>query len=130
MSKDIETIAAVLTSYQDALNASNSDRVMALYAPNGVCMLQHRPASVGSEAIRQAYSEVFLNRTLRVKFTIEEVVPTNADWAFARATSAGTSTTEATEERAQSTQELFVFQKIDYEWKIARHCLCTTDAPE
>ena len=102
---------------------------MALYAPNGVCMLQHRPASVGSEAIRQAYSEVFLKVTFRVKFTVEEIVPTNADWAFARASSAGTLMTEAGGERAQSTQELFIFQKIDYKWKIARHCLSTTDAP-
>jgi len=28
-----------------------------------------------------------------------------------------------------SLQELFVFQKIDGAWKIARYCFCTTNPP-
>lgn len=120
----------MLISYQDALNASNTDRVMELYAPNCVFMPQHCPTIIGSEAIRKAYEGIFASITLRVRFKIEEIVPTNADWAFARTTSAGTATPKAGEASAEANQELFVFQKIEGEWRIARYCFCTTNMRE
>lgn len=129
MSKDIDAIRSVLLAYQDALNASSTDKVMALYAPDGVFMPQHSLASVGAEAVREAYDGVFSVITLKVKLDIQEIVPTNADWAFARTTSAGTGTEKTGGGGMEANQELFVFQKISRDWKIARHCFCTTNPP-
>ena len=47
MNADELAIAAVLVKYQDALNQSDTNAVMNLYASDGVFMPQHfRPASV------------------------------------------------------------------------------------
>ena len=129
VSKDIEAIAVILISYQDALNASSTDKVMALYAPNGVFMPQHSSTSIGYEAVRKAYDRAFSAMTFHVKFNIEEIVPTNADWAFARTTSAGTTTAKSGGGRTGGNQDLFVFQKLDDEWRIARYCYCSTNPP-
>ena len=130
MSKDIDEMAAIITSYQDALNASNADQVMSLYASNAVFMPQHSPASIGLEAVRQAHIALFSSTTLRIRFKIEEIVPTNADWAFARTTSEGAVTIRTGPSEDEASQGLILFQKIEGEWKIARYCFCTMNARE
>lgn len=102
---------------------------MALYAPNGVFMPQHFPTSIGFEAVSNAYHGIFSTMMLQVKLSIEEVVPTNADWAFARTTLVGTVTTKSGVELAEANQELVVLQKINGTWKIARYCFCTMSSP-
>jgi hypothetical protein len=57
MNANDEAIAAVLANYQDALNQSDTDAVMKLYASDGVFTPQHSPSSVG--AVRKAYDAVF-----------------------------------------------------------------------
>lgn len=127
VSKDIEAMAAVLTTYQDALNASNTDQVLSLYTSDGVFMPQYSSASVGTEEVRHAYDQIFSSITLQIRVNVEEIVPTNANWAFARTTSVGTATTKSGEVREEANQELFVFQNVDDEWRIARYCFCTTN---
>ena len=130
MSQEEQEIFAVLKAYESALNASDTDAVMDLYAVDGVFMPQHFPSSVGSEAVRQAYDSVFRALQLTVTFAIREVHKTSEDWAFARTNSAGTVLVHATGERsAEANQELFVMQKIDNQWKIARYCFSTTNPP-
>jgi len=128
VSEDIDAIAALLTSYQDALNASSIDKVVALYAPSGVFMPQHFSASIGPEAISRVYHGIFSSMTLQVRFSIEEIVPTNANWAFARTTSDGTIIKKSGVASAEANHELYVLQKIGGFWKIARFCFCTTDS--
>ncbi|MCU1293898.1 MAG: Ketosteroid isomerase, partial [Bryobacterales bacterium] len=49
---------------------------------------------------------------------------------FARTNSAGTATVNATAgSSAEANQELFIFQKIEDAWKIARYCFSTTNPP-
>jgi uncharacterized protein (TIGR02246 family) len=130
MNADEEAIAAVLAMYQDALNQSSSDAVMKLYAPDGVFMPQNSPSSVGAQAIRKAYDAVFDAIKLNVKFDIAEIRQLAPDWAFARTNSAGRVRLNATgESSAEGNQELFVFQKIRGDWKIARYCFSTTNPP-
>ncbi|TVY84873.1 hypothetical protein LSUE1_G000681 [Lachnellula suecica] len=93
---------------------------MKLYAPNGVFMAQHFPTAVGNEAVRKAYDMTFDAITLSVDFNIIEVVPINDEWAFARTASAGTTKLKAGGGGPEANQELFVMQKIDGVWKIAR----------
>ena len=80
--------------------------------------------------MRQAYEAVFRTIRLSVTFQIQEVHPVAPAWAFARTNSAGTVLVHATgEETAEANQELFVLQKIDDAWKIARYCFSTTHPP-
>jgi uncharacterized protein (TIGR02246 family) len=124
------SIADVLTKYQDALNASDTEAVMHLYAADGVFMPQNFPSSVGADAVRKAYDSVFHTITLSVKFKVEEIRQVAPDWAFARTTSAGRVKVNATGGGGpEANQELFVFQKIGDAWKIARYCFSTTNPP-
>ena len=128
MNADEKAIAAVLAKYQDALNQSNTDAVMKLYAADGVFMPQNSPSSVGAQAVRKAYDAVFDAIKLTVKFDVVEVRQLAPEWGFARTNSAGRVRVNATgETSAEGNQELFVFQKIGETWKIARYCFSTTN---
>jgi uncharacterized protein (TIGR02246 family) len=130
MNTDEKAIGAVLAKYQDALNQSSTDAVMKLYAPDGVFMPQNSASSVGAQAVRRAYDAVFNAIKLSVKFDIAEIRQLAPGWAFARTNSAGTVKVNATgESSAEGNQELFVFQKIGEDWKIARYCFSTTNPP-
>jgi uncharacterized protein (TIGR02246 family) len=130
MNANEKAVAAVLADYEDALNQSDTEAVMKLYAPDGVFMPQHFPSSVGADAVRKAYDGVFEAITLKVKFVVAEVHQIAPDWAIARTNSAGTVTVKATGGGGpEANQELFVFQKIDGAWKIARYCFSTTNPP-
>ena len=130
MNTEEKALAAVLAKYQDALNQSNTDAVMRLYAADGVFIPQNSPSSVGTQAVRKAYDAVFDAIKLTVKFDIVEVRQLAPEWAFARTNSAGRVQVNATgETSAEGNQELFVFQKIGDTWKIARYCFSTTNPP-
>jgi uncharacterized protein (TIGR02246 family) len=128
---DEAAIRALLSSYQDALNASSTSAVMPLYAQDGVFMPQHSPSSVGIEAVRVAYDAVFKAIKLTVRFDVVEVVQMAPDWAFARTNSSGTTKIHATDAtNPEANQELFLFRKDGRgAWKIARYCFSTTTPP-
>lgn len=125
-----EAVAAVLAEYQNALNQSDVDAVMRLYAPDGVFMPEYSPTSAGATAVRRAYDMVFNAIALRVKFDVAEIKQLAPEWVFARTNSAGIVKVHATGETLpEANQELFIFQKIDGAWKIARYCFATTNPP-
>ena len=130
MNANEKAVAAVLAKYQDALNQSDADTVMKLYASDGVFMPQNSPSSVGAEEVRRAYEAVFETIKLTVKFNVAEVVEISPNWVFARTNSAGTVKVHATGGGGpEANQELFLFQKIGGDWKIARYCFSTTNPP-
>jgi len=130
MNADEQAVAAVLAKYQDTLNQSDTNAVMNPYASDGVFMPQHFPSSVGAVAVRKAYDAVFNAITLTVKFNVAEIHQIAPEWAIARTNSAGTVKVRATGGGGpEANQELFVFQKIDGTWKIARYCFSTTNPP-
>jgi uncharacterized protein (TIGR02246 family) len=124
-------IAAVLVSYEDALNVSNTDGVMPLYAEDGVFMPPFSRSAVGLAAVRQAYDSVFKVIRLSVKFDVTEAVQMAPDWAFARSNSTGTVLVNATGVKsAEANQELFIFTRPhDGAWKIARYSFSSTNPP-
>jgi uncharacterized protein (TIGR02246 family) len=67
MNANEKAVAAVLAKYQDALNQSDTDAVMKIYAPDGVFMAQNSPSSVGADEVRRAYDAVFKTIKLTVK---------------------------------------------------------------
>jgi len=130
MNADEQAVAAVLAKYQDALNQSDTNAVMNLYASDGVFMPQHFPSSVGAVAVRKAYDAVFNAITLTVKFNVAEIHQIAPEWAIARTNSAGTVKVKATGGGGpEANQELFVCPKSDTPWKIARYCFSTTSPP-
>ena len=123
-------ITDTLRRYEAALNASNIGAVMKLYAEDGVFMPQHFPSAVGAAQVRAAYDGVFSTIRLSVAFDILEVVPVAENWAFARTNSSGTVTLLATGDSGpEANQELFVMQRVEGAWKIARYAFCTTNPP-
>jgi uncharacterized protein (TIGR02246 family) len=130
MNAEETAVAAVLKEYETALNGSDAEAALKLYAPDGVFMPQHSPSSVGVPAVRKAYDAVFAAITLRVRFDIAEIRQIAPDWVLARTNSAGRTKINATgAEGQEANQELFLFQKIGGGWKIARYCFCTTNPP-
>src|SRR5437868_12716967 len=124
-------ITSLLSSYEAALNASNTAAVMPLYADDAVFMPPNNQPAVGAAAVRQAYEALFKAIKLDLKFTVAEVVQVAPDWAFARTNSAGTLTVNAAGAKsAEANQELFIFKKgADGAWKIARYSFSTTNPP-
>lgn len=124
-------IETVLSTYEKALNASDTDTVLTLYADNGVFMAQHSAPNVGKDAVRTAYNAVFKAITLDVEFTITEIQQVSPEWAFALTVSEGFVTINATgDKQAEANQELFIFQKQDNgDWKIGRYIFSTTNPP-
>ena len=115
------SIEATLKTYETALNASDTDAVLALYTEDGVFMPTEAPTAVGKEQIRAAYEHVFGTIKFDIVFSIDEIVQ-HGDFAFARTLSKGKVTvlgkgvTLPAEHR-----ELFVLKKTGDDWKIARY---------
>ena len=128
---DRTKIETVLSTYEKALNASDADTVMTLYADDGVFMPQNSVPNVGKEAVRAAYDRAFQAIKLDIEFTVDEVLHVAPEWAFARTRSEGFVTINATGDRGpEANQELFVFHKQDDgKWKIARYIFSTTNPP-
>ncbi len=125
---DKTQIEAVLKTYERVLNASDVNGVVKLYSRDGVFMAQHNPSAVGIEQVEAAYTAVFQAIDLNVEFDIVEVKVIADDWAFARTNSSGTTTINATGDKVpEGNQELFLMQKINGDWKIARYGFSTTN---
>ena len=73
MNQNEKAIAALLANDQEALNQSDTNSVMKLYASHDVFIQQHSPSSGGADAIRKAYDAVFNTIKLDVDFKVAEV---------------------------------------------------------
>jgi uncharacterized protein (TIGR02246 family) len=120
-----------MSSYEEALNASNTAAVLPLYTEDGVFMPPYSQSAVGKAAVRTAYEAVFEAIALKVKFTIAELVLMSPEWAFVRTNSAGTNKINKTGAVSpEGNQELFIFHKgADGKWRIARYSFSSTNPP-
>lgn len=127
---DQQAITQLLNSYEQALNASDTEAVLKLYADDGVFMPSEAPTSIGKEAVKGAYNYVFSQIKLNIKFSIDEIEVHN-DLAFARTISRGTTDVLAAGITVpEENRELFVFQKSDGQWKIARYIFNKMQPPK
>lgn len=127
---DTDQVRALLKSYERVLNASDVAGILELYTDDGVFMPQHNPSAVGIDQVEAAYTAVFNEINLNVEFDIVEVEVIAQTWAFARTNSSGTTTINVTGDKvSEGNQELFVLQKVDGVWKIARYGFSTTNPP-
>jgi uncharacterized protein (TIGR02246 family) len=131
MTPNEKAVAEVLAAYNVALNSSDTNAVMPLYADDGVFMPPYSPSAVGLAQVRKAYDAVFKAIKLTVKFDIAEIVELSPDWVFARTNSAGKTLNHGTgKTSAEGNQELFLFRKgKDGKFKIARYSFSPTNPP-
>lgn len=116
-----QSIKNLLNKYQTSLNTSDANLAQSLYTKDGVFMPTEAPSAIGSNAILQSYQYVFSQIQLNIAFEIEEI-QVEGDMAFAVTSSKGTTLIHATGDTVpEANRELFVFEKINGEWKIARY---------
>lgn len=123
MNNQIEksAIEKLLFSYRDALNTSDVNKVLPLYTNDGIFMPSNAPSAIGQEQIKGSYEFVFKTIQLNIEFYIDEII-VHGDFAFARTTSKGTTLIHANGQTVpEENRELFVFQKTNGQWKIARY---------
>lgn len=114
-------IEELLKTYQKSLNTSDAKLVQRLYTKDGVFMPTEAPSGIGAEGILKAYEFVFSQIQLTIEFHIEEI-EVEGNMAFAVTGSKGTAKIHASGvEVAEANRELFVFEKVNGEWKIARY---------
>lgn len=120
-----------MANYGKLLNQSDVENIIKLYASDGVLMEQYSSSSVGIAKIQKAYQATFKMFTLNVVYKTDEIKQIALDWIFARSRSTGTVKMNATGKNGPpiANQELWIFQKINGLWKIARYCFTTTKPP-
>jgi len=125
--KEKQAIEQLLSEYKKALNTSDAKLAQSLYAKDGIFMPTEAPSAVGSEQILKSYEFIFSQIQLDIEFYIEEIVVEN-DLAFATTSSKGQVLVRAINQKApEANRELFVFEKIHGEWKIARYMFNKTE---
>jgi len=119
--KDKEQIEKLLMVYRESLNTSDVSKAVNSYTKDGVFMPSAAPTANGTEALKGAYEFVFSQIQLNIEFFIEEIVIEN-NIAFALTTSKGTTLIHATGDTVpEENREMFVFEKENNTWKIARY---------
>lgn len=116
-----QAIEKLLFAYRDALNASDVTKVLPLYTNDGIFMPSNAPSAIGQEQVKASYGFVFKTIQLNIEFFVDEIV-VNGDYAFARTTSKGTTLIHENGQTVpEENRELFVLQKVNGQWKIARY---------
>ncbi|MDW3195056.1 MAG: nuclear transport factor 2 family protein [Cytophagales bacterium] len=122
-----QKIVELLSEYQKSLNTSDADLAQSLYTKEGIFMPSGSPTAFGPERILESYNSIFSKEKITVDLSIEEIEIEDL-FAFALANSMvktillQTGTTSILAKRA-----LFIFEKIEGEWLIARCMLNMTE---
>lgn len=116
-----EKIESLLGEYKKSLNTSDAKLAQSLYAKDGIFMPSGAPSAIGLDNILKSYEFIFSQIQLNIEFFIDEIL-VEGDFAFATTSSKGTTLIHANGETIpEENRELFVFEKVNDEWKIARY---------
>ncbi len=122
-----QKIEVLLSEYEKSLNTSDAKLAQSLYTNDGIFMPTEAPSGIGSEGILKSYEYVFSQIQLNIDFFIEEI-QVEGNMAFAVTTSKGTTLIHATGDKIpEANRELFVFEKVNNDWKIARYMFNKTE---
>lgn len=130
--REITSVREQLQRYETALNAADTNAVMALYATDSVFMPQHSLPAVGRDAVRVAYNKVFASIKLDIRFEIDEIRLLSPEWAMARTRSNGTLKVLGSSHAPspEANQEIFLLHHDqDGQWRFARYIFSTTNPP-
>lgn len=123
-----QKIEALLGEYKKSLNTSDAKLAQSLYTKDGIFMPSEIPSGIGSENILKSYEFVFSQIQLNIEFFIEDI-EVEGNMAFAVTSSKGSVKIHANgAELPEANRELFVFEKVDGEWKIARYMFNKTES--
>ncbi len=118
---DRQQIKLLLNNYQQALNNSDTSKVIPMYTTDGIFMPSKKPSAVGANQVKTAYQHVFLALDLNVKFHIDEIEQ-HGDIAFVRTTSDGKiKLLEKNITITNNSRELFILKRVNSQWKIYRY---------
>ncbi|OEK09116.1 hypothetical protein A8C32_14175 [Flavivirga aquatica] len=116
-----QEIKSLLMAYKETLNTSDAEKATSLYAKDGIFMPSGAPSAIGTDSIKGAYDFVFSQIQLNIEFYIEEITIENT-LAYAVTSSKGTTLIHTNGETIpEENRELFVFEKENGKWKIARY---------
>lgn len=116
-----QKLEKLLGEYQKSLNTSDAKLAQSLYTKDGIFMPTEAPSGIGSQGILDAYNYVFSLIKLNIEFHIDEIA-VEGNMAYAVTSSKGTTTILSNgATMPESNRELFVFEKNEGEWKIARY---------
>ncbi len=122
-----QKIEFLLNAYKKALNTSDAGLAQSLYTKDGIFMPTEAPSAVGSENIKKSYEFIFKQIQLNIEFFIDEIQIEN-NMAYAVTSSKGSVLIHENGLKvAEANRELFVFEKISDEWKIARYMFNKTE---
>jgi uncharacterized protein (TIGR02246 family) len=117
-SKDASLAQKTVHDYFSALNASNADKVVSLFAKDGVLLPTGAPTAEGTVQLKGNYDYVFDNFSFDLKETIESVFVFD-DYAYVRSTSKGSLLIKSENQKVtEDFREVFVLKKINGDWKI------------
>jgi len=125
-----QKIEKLISEYKKSLNTSDAKLAQSLYTKGGIFMPTEAPSGIGSEGILKSYEYVFSQIKLTIEFFIEEI-EVEGNMAFAVTSSKGTVKILANGmEVPEANRELFVFEKVNEDWKIARYMFNKTEPKE
>lgn len=120
--KDEIAIRQLLKDYAAALRAESAEQAAALYTRDGVVISPGAPVAAGNRNVEINYENTFKAIGLDLDFTIHEITVIDHQYAIVRSTSRGMVTVHANNTvKADDFRELFVMQKEQGTWKIARY---------
>jgi uncharacterized protein (TIGR02246 family) len=116
-----QEIESLLMTYKGTLNTSDAEKAASLYTKDGIFMPSSAPSAIGTENVKAAYDFVFSQIQLSIEFYIEEIT-VEGTFAYAVTSSKGSVLIHATGDKVpEENRELFVFEKENGTWKIARY---------
>lgn len=125
---DQTAIKTLLDTYERSLNTSDAELAASLYGPEGIFMPLYLPTAEGNE-ILGSYQQIFAAIKLEIAFQVDDL-SVDGDTAHALTRSEGHVTLLESGTRApESNRELFVFERREDDWKIARYMFNKTSPP-
>lgn len=120
MQEDEKAINNLIISYKNALKDASVEKVLSNYTIDGVLMSPDSPTVIGDK-IGDAYSSIFDSVEIDIDFTLANII-IGENYAFVQSTSDGSALVKALNQTVpEQNRELFVMQRINGEWKIARY---------
>ena len=123
MNEEKQKLVAVLDQYKTATNTADAKLAASLYAEDAIMIPAGFPTNVGKEAIFGFYDYAFSLLQLTLEFEIDhDNILIEGDMAYATTSSTGTRLIRETGDTVpEINRELWIFRKIDTEWKIDRY---------
>jgi uncharacterized protein (TIGR02246 family) len=118
-----QKIIEILDAYQHAANNADARSAADLYAEDAIMIPANFPTNIGKETIFGFYDYAFSLLQLTLSFDIDEnQVLIDGNTAYATTNSTGTRIyRESKEEVPEINRELWIFKKIEGDWKIIRY---------